>query len=227
MKALMRSPLGACAWAQWCFSGDHVGPVQSGRSRIESPTPHAGSESALGMEQLFCGRARSIVQQLFFAQIRVGLVAMETTVEIKMFVGKKKEKKKRTKKSGLDCIFRFYYRRLCKNTHTCIYTYAHDTRHGRTWRANVFEIGTLQLREYLTGSKSTRSASRSLNPMGNRKSSSGSGIQICLPHKSQSFIRLQWISDAFPFILYHARAYIYLTRFFLSCQHICKPMRRL
>lgn len=75
----------------------HFGPVQSGRSRIESLTRHAGSESALGMEQLFCGRARSIVQQLFFAQIRVGLVAMETTVEIKMFVGK--EKKKKNKKT--------------------------------------------------------------------------------------------------------------------------------
>lgn len=72
-----------------------LGPVQSGQSRIESLTPHAGSESALGMEQLFCGRARSIVQQLFFAQIRVGLVAMETTVEMKMFVGKKKKNKKR------------------------------------------------------------------------------------------------------------------------------------
>lgn len=49
------------------------------------------------MEQLFCGRARSIVQQLYFAQIRVGLVVMETTVEIKMFVGKEgiKNKKKR------------------------------------------------------------------------------------------------------------------------------------
>lgn len=70
------------------------GLVESGRSRIESLTPHTGSESALGMEQLFCGRARSIVQQLFFTQIRVGLVAMETTVEIKMFVGKKKKKKK-------------------------------------------------------------------------------------------------------------------------------------
>lgn len=71
------------------------GQVHSSRSKIESLTLHAGSESALGMEQLFCGRARSIVQQLFFTQIRVGLVAMETTVEIKMFVGKREKKNKK------------------------------------------------------------------------------------------------------------------------------------
>lgn len=85
------------------------------------------------MEQLFCGRARSIVQQLFFAQIRVGLVAMETTVEIKMFVGKKKKKRKNEQKkvvwiASLDFITEGYVR-----THIHVYIHTHMT-HGMVVR---------------------------------------------------------------------------------------------